>query len=132
MPQETGSIPLKFLRLFNRLLFEEGTQKFGIFYLFSPSLERIFSVVFKSAKLSLCAPRRHKRVQLKIRPYLLLAIDEVIILLQVPAALAAKQLLHFPLMGSWVGLNRSGCFGEERRSFPPMGNPKRNSRLSFT
>lgn len=119
-PKKTGSIPLKFLRLFYRLLFEERAQQFGIFYLFS-------SCVWKCQIFPLCT-WRHKTVQLKIHPCLLLALDEVRIRLQVPAALAAEQLLQFPLMGSWVGLRRSGCFGEERRAFPPTGNPKTTFR----
>ena len=86
----------------------------------------------KSVKFSLCATRKQKRVQIKIRPCLRLTLDEVKIRFHVPAALAAEQLLQFPLMGSRVALSRSGCFGEERRSFPLTGKRKTTSRLSST
>lgn len=90
-----------------------------------------FSSVPENVAFSLCASRRHKTVQLNIHSFLLLALDEVRIRLHVPAALAAEQFLQFLLMGSWLGLSRSGCFGEERRSFPPKGNPNTTFRCSL-
>jgi len=110
------------------LIRRKSTTIWDFFNLFPSSLERIFPVVSESVKFSLCTPRRHKRVQLKIHPCLLLTLDQVRIRLHVPAALAAEQLLHLPLMERLVGLRQSGCFGEQRRSFRPKGNPKTNFR----